>query len=249
MSLSFSLSLSLSLSSSLSFSLSLMEALSLPSIHSFHHFGRVWESKIIPRQWQVACITLLAKGVVSDDPSKFQPIALANTSRKICLTLVAKRLLKHMLSNKFFDCDNQKGFMPAKAGCLEHTSPCYEAMRDAKTEKHQICIAWIDLKNAFGSVRHNLIPYALTHYSIPLQFRKLIFSYFDSFCAFVVQPYTPTFNYNIGVFQGCPLSPVLLNICLPLLMDSLAGPELSCLSYDFKSAPLQVSQTAFADDF
>ncbi|XP_065196762.1 uncharacterized protein LOC135828238 [Sycon ciliatum] len=221
-----------------------------PSLQSilFTIFGRVWESKIIPRQWQVACITLLAKGEVSDDPSKFRPIALANTSGKIFFTLVAKRLLKHMLGNKFFDGDNQKGFMPAKAGCLEHTSLCYEAMRDAKTAKRQICIAWIDLKNAFGSVRHNLIQYALTHYSLPLQFRKLIFSYYDSLCAFVVQPHTPTFNYNIGVFQGCPLSPVLFNICFQLLLDSLAAPELSCLSYDFKSAPLQVSQTAFADD-
>ena len=51
-----------------------------------------------------------------------------------------------------------------------------------------------------------------------------------------------------GVFQGCPLSPVLFNICFQLLLDSLAAPELSCLSYDFKSAPLQVSQTSFADD-
>ena len=214
----------------------------------FNIFQRVWLGTSIPSHWQVACVTLLPKSDVSDDPAKFRPIALANTMGKVFFSLLSHRLQKHMQQNNFFDGQIQKGFMPGVSGCLEHSTLCYEAMRDAKSAKRQICVAWIDLKNAFGSVRHNLIQYALRHYSVPLHLQQLVFSYYSGLSAFVSKPLTPSFRYDIGVFQGCPLSPVLFNVCFQLLLDSLATPALQPLAYEFKSVVLRVAQTAFADD-
>ena len=57
----------------------------------------------------------------------------------------------------------QKGFLPGVAGCVEHSSLTTSALRDAKQAGKSICMSWVDLKNAFGSVRHSLIQFALTH--------------------------------------------------------------------------------------
>ena len=61
-----------------------------------------------------------------------------------------------MLSNKFIS-HVQKGFKAETPGCLEHSFAMFEALLDAKHNQRQIVVAWLDLKNAYGSVRHNLI--------------------------------------------------------------------------------------------
>ena len=153
-----------------------------------------------------------------------------------------------MKIHDFFDGIEQKGFLPGVSGCLEHFTMCYGAMRDAKLAKRQICIAWVDLGNEFGSVHHNVIQFALRHYKIPFALQKIIFSYYSHRSAFILEPRTEPFNYGIGVFQGCTLSPVLFNVTFQLLLDSLASPALSALSYPFKAVDISVSNTAFADD-
>ena len=65
-----------------------------------------------------------------------------------------------MLKNQFIS-RIQKGFKPETPGCLEHSFAMFEALLDAKFHQRQIVVSWLDLKNAYGSVRHNLIQFAL----------------------------------------------------------------------------------------
>ena len=176
-----------------------------PCLHSLlcRLITRVWSSASIPRHWQVAVVTLLAKSDITADPKKFRPIALAHSLGKIFFSILGNRLLRHMKKNDFFDGIAHKGFLPGVSGCLEHSTMCYGAMRDAKLAKRQICIAWVDLRNAFGSVRHNLIQFALRHYKIPFALQKIIFTYYSRLSAFVLEPRTEPFNYGLDVFQGC----------------------------------------------
>ena len=43
-----------------------------------------------------------------------------------------------------------------------------EALKEAKELNRQIVISWIDLANAYGSVCHNLIQFALNWYHVPI---------------------------------------------------------------------------------
>ena len=221
-----------------------------PSLHPVLYtiIRRVWIDAAVPSSWQRASIILLAKSNITDDPTKFRPIALANTDGKIFFSLLARRITNHMSGNNYMDGVSQKGFLPGVSGCIEHSTLLYEAMLDARRAKRQICVAWVDLKNAFGSIRHNLIQFALHHYHLPVHLQQLVFAYYSSLSAFVSEPATDPFQYNIGVFQGCPLSPILFNVCFQLLLDALSEPSVLSLSYDFKDGPISVSNTAFADD-
>ena len=66
-----------------------------------------------------------------------------------------------MTKNRYIDSVTQKGFLAGVPGCIEHTFVLHEAMRRAKSERRALVVSWIDLANAYGSVRHTLIQFAL----------------------------------------------------------------------------------------
>ena len=134
----------------------------------FSIISRAWKSTEIPPSWQRAEIRLVHKSGSPNEPSNFRPIALTNCDGKIFFALVAKSVLEHMTKNSFFDLRLQKGFLPGVSGCIEHTSLISEALRNARSHQRSIYVSWLDLRNAFGSVRHSLIQFALRHYGFPV---------------------------------------------------------------------------------
>jgi len=124
-----------------------------------------------------------------------------------------------------------------------------EAIKDAKDSYRQIIIAWLDLANAYGSVRHNLIQFALNWYHIPKPIQAIIFDYYEKLCAMVTANNWSTgfFLFDIGLFQGCVLSTILFDCVFQLLLDFLR-PKKS-LGYEFKSTPsVSTFNKAYADD-
>ena len=83
-----------------------------------------------------------------------------------------------MLKNNYIS-HVQKGFKASTPGCLEHSFAMFEALLDAKSNQRKIVVSWLDLKNAYGSVRTNLIQFALT---VPKLIRELIFDYYEKIC-------------------------------------------------------------------
>jgi hypothetical protein len=107
---------------------------------------------------------------------------LTSTIGKIFFAVVAKRVEKYMTQNKFIS-QVQKGFKAETPGCLEHSFAMYEALLDAKLNQRQIVVAWLDLCNAYGSVKHNLVQFALEWCHVPDMIRELILDYYDKICA------------------------------------------------------------------
>ena len=138
--------------------------------------------------------------------------------------------------------------MAGVAGCNEHAFALFEALREAKEEQRQIVVSWIDLANAYGTVRHNLIQFALNWYHIPIVIQELIFNYYNQLCAKVVTAnwHTDFFLFDIGLFQGCVLSTILFDCVFNLLLDYLQ--PVNNLGYSFKWVNIQRLAHAYADD-
>ena len=98
-----------------------------------------------------------------------------------------------MLKNKFIKVEVQKGFLSGVAGCVEHAFALFEALREAKSHMRQIVISWLDLANAYGSVRHNLIQFAMNWYHVPKLIHDLIFDYYEKLMAKI-----ETVNWSTG---------------------------------------------------
>jgi hypothetical protein len=88
-------------------------------------------------------------------------------------------------------------------------------------------LSWIDLANAYGSVKHNLIQFALNWYHVPEHVQGLIFDYYEKLSASVTTKEWKTdfFSFDIGLFQGCVLSTILFDCVFNLLLDFLAPLE------------------------
>jgi hypothetical protein len=222
----------------------------LPTLHAL--FVKVWNTQQVPLAWRVAHMILLAKCEDTSSPASMRNIALGNSEGKLFFAIVAQRIQRHMMRNSYFDGVTQKGFMPGISGCIEHASVMREALGDARRRGKGICITWVDFANAFGSVRHSLIQFALKRYHFSRQFRELIHHYYDQLFAVVHTKKfsTEPFHYGIGVFQGCTTSPVLFNVVMQLLLDIITRPANRHLGYTFPSlgSPLTLICPTFADD-
>jgi len=153
-----------------------------------------------------------------------------------------------MTENNFIS-SVQKGFKAETPGCLEHSFVMYEALLNAKYHQKQIVVAWLDLCNAYGSVRHNLIQFALDWYHVPLLIRELIWNYYDKICAQIRTKdwTTDMFFFDIGLFQGCVLSCILFNCVFQLILDMI-GHLGEQNGYTFKGTQTIIHDQAFADD-
>ncbi|CAG9562382.1 unnamed protein product [Danaus chrysippus] len=134
-----------------------------PSVrkHLLNIYGKIWSRKQIPECFGKAIFVLIPKKDPVTDPKDTRPIALTNTISKIFFSVLQTRMTRFMLSNKYFRPNHQKGFLPGISGCLEHNTLLSESLKDARKSERQITVCWIDLENAFGSIQHELMLFAL----------------------------------------------------------------------------------------
>lgn len=203
----------------------------------------------LPLSWAIALGVLVFKDGLPSIVSNFRPIMMADCSGKLFFTNVARQLETFVVVNGFIDRSKQKGFLSKVAGCIEHTFMLQEALRDSKSHYRQLVISWLDLWNAYGSVPHNLIQFALSWYHVPDEICELIFRYYEMLQASVQvnKDQTGFFRFEIGFFQGCVLAAILFDLVFNMMLD-LLKPLTKTHGYKFKTRDVTILDLAYADD-
>ena len=182
-------------------------------------------------------------------PQELSPYCTNSLYRQVFTSIIKRRWENHMSSNSYLDTDIQKAFQSRIAGCEEHQLKLSSIIRDANRHHRSLAIAWLDLANAYGSVHHKLIQFALSHYHAPPELIALISSLYHNQQAIITcQKWaTNTVNLQVGVFQGDPFSVAIFNTVINLLLDhiKLICPE---SGYRFSSSNRQLSTLQYADD-
>ena len=202
----------------------------------------------MPLSWRIGEAFLIQRRKTNPNHSCLGTLPWPMSVERYFVQVLANRLLTFMVENGYIDQTIQKGYLPGIAGCIEHTQTLMETLLDAKQNTKEIVVAWLDLANAYRSVAHNLIQFALEWYHVPPDIRELIHTYYGEL--FVPSTYTEVDNWlahvPISLFQGCPLSVVLFLIVLNLLLDLLKTKR--DLGYQLKNADFKQTQKAYADD-
>jgi hypothetical protein len=211
--------------------------------------NRVWSEKVVPHSWQQAVIVLLAKSDELNKPSEFRPIALLNAEGRLFFTLMNWRLSAYMLNNGYIDVSVQKGFIERLAGCVEHSETLHHAVLDARANKRNLCVSWLDLANAYGSVRHSMILFTLEWYWVPHEFAEVVFQYYEGLCAAVMvnSEITQSFRFQIGVFQGCTLSTMLFDTAFNTVFQRVSK-LLQSHGYHYSDSDVVKVILGYADD-
>ena len=184
-------------------------------------FNKCGQEQKIPNLWKSAHTVLIYKKEDNNDPSNFRPIALQSCMYKLFVAIVSDRISKWANNNNLLS-DCQKSFRQGE-GCYEHTFVLQSIVKDARNNGKRLSIAWLDLQTAFGSVPHEAIHATLSHMGFPLELIDLIKDlYTNTFSTFQTnEGVTNLIPILAGVKQGCPLSPILFNLTVELLIRAV----------------------------
>ena len=178
----------------------------------------------IPLCWRVNDGIMIPKveAPVSSAIGDFRQIALLNVEGKLFWSLVADRLYNYLVvNNGFVSAAIQKGSMRRVAGCWEHTAMMWSALKDARKAKESLAVLWLDLANAYGSVPHKLIVFALRRYQVPEDWISLIMAYYDGMWGRTSASGVSSewVLYERGIFAGCTISVILFIAAFNVILE------------------------------
>ena len=187
----------------------------LPSTHAFLAilFNRIlFDSSSCPSIWCSGKIILIYKKGNPNDPC----ILLSShctytwTIGELFHKILARRLEKYCLANNIIDPSIQKGFLHNVSGIFEHIASLTSILNQAKDLSMLVNITFLDHKNAFGSIQHDLVMSMLQTLNVP----DPIVAYLNCYSQLVGHIHTndwntPPFQIQQGAFQGDTLSPII----------------------------------------
>ena len=147
----------------------------------FNVFKSCVKNCVIPIQWRYAKEIYIPKSKTPSESNikDFRPIALLNVEGKLLFSLISKRLEAHLIANNgFINTSIQKGCMEKVPGCWEHMSTVWSALKEARSNKSDLATIWLDIANAYGSVPHKLIFFALKRYGVHDHWISLVQNYY-----------------------------------------------------------------------
>ena len=207
----------------------------------------LWKRNNMSDAWREAEGIFIPKEDGATTVDKFRTISLLNVEGKLFFSIKADRLTEFLTGSGYIDPAIQKGGVPGVSGCLEHTAILSQLIREAKTEKKNLVVTWLDIANAYGSIPHDVIKKALERAYVPENTRQLIESYYsDVRIRFTTREFTTDWQrVEKGIITGCTLSVILFALTMSWLVESnkkvTKGPKTS-------SGQRQENSRLFMDD-
>ena len=151
------------------------------------------------------------------------------------------RVLEAEGSSPIFSRD-QRGFLRGIEGCSLNSFILREYFKHQRRDGQQTKIAaWIDFRNAFGSIDHKVIEKCLSWLNVPAYIRKATRDIYlgANFQVKSASEWTTPITMERGIKQGCGFSPLIFNMCLEFLLrwlnvdalSSIGGKKFAFLAY------------------
>ena len=187
------------------------------------YLKELWKKNIISDAWREAEGVFIPKEDGAETVEKFRTISLLNVEGKLFFSLKADRITDFLIKNRFINSSIQKGGIPKVSGCLEHAAILSQLIREAKKEKKNLVVTWLDIANAYGSIPHTVIKSALEAAHIPEKTKTLIASYYhDVKIRFTTKDFTTEWQkLEKGIITGCTLSVILFSLAMCWLVESV----------------------------
>ena len=113
----------------------------------------VWRKGVLPKEWMLADGCFIQKELDSERIDMFRGISLLSVELKIYLAVFAKRMTSYMIESEYLDTHVQKGGIPGQSGCIEHNAVVTQLVSEAKQQKGDLTIIWLDLLTYYHSIK------------------------------------------------------------------------------------------------
>lgn len=109
------------------------------------------------------------KNTKQTDQSHILSLLCFQANPWIFFTAVSYQLRMYLAWDIYSCTSVQKGGISGMPECLEHTSVVTQLAREARENKDNLSVLWLDLANAYGSIPHKLVQLTLTKHHIPAE--------------------------------------------------------------------------------
>ena len=185
-------------------------------------FNNIWQTHSFPDIWKKATIIPIPKpGKDHSDPSNYRPIALTSCLCKLMEKLVNKRLTWFLEINKYLT-PYQSGFRKNRS-TYDNLTRLETFIRQAFIRKEHVTVIFFDLEKAFDTtwkygILKDLYDMGLKG-NLPIFIQNFLKD--RSFQVRVGQHMSDPFQQEEGVPQGSILSPVLFEIKINSIVNTL----------------------------
>ncbi|XP_055347591.1 uncharacterized protein LOC129594797 isoform X2 [Paramacrobiotus metropolitanus] len=222
-----------------------------PIIHRFlaFLFNKILKSGKPCRSWQTGKTILIHKKGDVKSVENYRPITLTSCVGKIFHSVISKRLMTFCIKNGIIDTDVQKGFIEEMNGCGEHSLKLTKLIEQQRAKKRAMHVTWLDVANAYGSVRKEVMLAALKHYGIPNEIVNYINNYYTGLSIKIQNndSFTSEIPFNVGLFQGDTMSCALFLLIFNPVLEFIENNQKHGIS--FNSLPdKKLVALSFADD-
>jgi hypothetical protein len=197
----------------------------LPSIHSYicKIFTKLLSTDELDVSWTHARLFMKYKRGDPTLPQNYRPMTMLSTMTKLFHKILNVRLSAYLENNKIIDRSIQKGLQKRISGVLENTIINKRLIDDAKSNEKPLSMLFLDVTNAYGSLRHPFIQTAMEIYKVPKSIIKYIMKFYHQATVQVTSRNGDSnpFVWQKGVFQGCSLANMLFIMCMNVLLIHL----------------------------
>jgi hypothetical protein len=184
-------------------------------------FERVRADECVPAEWQESIIAPLPKCDDTTLTGNFRGISLMSCVAKLFGRVVNARLARFL--------DAVKGIMPEQGGfqatreCAEQGYGLFETLRRRKAANLQSFVCFIDMKKAYDRVWRGALWVKLHKLGIRGSTLRLLRNWYSRVVSAVRvnDSVTDWFDIELGVKQGCVLSPLLFNVFINDILEDI----------------------------
>ena len=182
---------------------------------------KLFAQNVYPPQWNSNYLKPIFKKDDKEDPDNYRGLAIGSALAKLFSMILLNRLLKYIHKFKLISA-NQIGFMKGSR-TSDHIFLLQTIIEKVvKKNKKKLYTAFIDFKKAYDTVDRDKLFKRLQALEINGPFLKNIMALYEkpSYKIKLNKGYLDPIRSNLGLKQGCPLSPILFNLYIDDVKDA-----------------------------
>ena len=204
----------------------------------------LFSNHIYPAKWTRNFLKPIFKKESTKNPDNYRGLAIGSAFSKLFSFILLNRLINFIDTRNLIS-PQQIGFMKGKS-TADHIFLLHTIIEKVvKKNKHKLYVVFIDFKKAYDTVNRGLLIKRLQILGINGIFMRNIMAMYSKteYSIKLKGGYTRAINSNLGLKQGCPLSPMLFNLYIDDIKDI----------FDEKCEPITIHDTKinyflYADD-